>query len=94
MSPISSCPSQPIFAQTSGGSGTVAIWAEFSGTHSRLRPGRVAVKPSVQRRMIGAAEFGAGERRGDDQRILVFGKEVAVEARSQASASPRTSLAG
>ena len=54
MSPINSWPSQPIFSQTSGGSGTVAIWAEFSGSHSRLWPGSVAVKPSVQRRMIGA----------------------------------------
>ena len=34
--------------------GTVAIWAELSGNHSRLWPGKVAVKPSVQRRMIGA----------------------------------------
>jgi hypothetical protein len=37
------------------GSGSVAIWAEFIGSHSRFRPGRPAVKPSVQRRITGAS---------------------------------------
>ena len=33
------------------GTRAVAIWAEFIGSQSRRRPGRVAVNPSVQRRI-------------------------------------------
>ena len=87
--------SSPICAQTSGGSGSVAIMCEYTGATSRRDPGRCAVQASVARTTQRARTmpWSVTTARGDRRRARVPSASRAPRDRTTSS-SPRTSRAG